>query len=293
MLRLRRLAAHLPAAPVLAAEAKIESNAAPADAARGPLAGVVVLDLTQMVSGPMGTQILGDQGADIIKIENTTSGAAERGGARSTVGTPLSAQINRNKRSLSLDLKAPEGVKILKRLAARADCLVQNFRPGVIDRMGLGYDTLSKLNPGLIFVSISGFGQSGPYSQKRVYDPVIQSVSGLASIQADENDRPRMMRLIVPDKVTALTSAQAIAAALVQKYRTGEGAHIELAMLDATLQFAWGEGMARYGFVDDPDSTEALETVEHEYVRDMVFKTSDGYITGNFHDICLQPTKQS
>ena len=117
------------------------------------------------------------------------------------------------------------------------------------------------------------------YSQKRVYDPVIQSVSGLASIQADENDRPRMMRLIVPDKVTALTSAQAIAAALVQRYRTGKGAHVELAMLDATLSFAWGEGMARYGFVDvdgegaDPDAN------PHEYVRDMVFRTKDGYIT--------------
>eukprot|EP01047_Picozoa_sp_COSAG01_P021974 COSAG01_NODE_1291_length_10881_cov_33.377017_7_plen_347_part_00 len=284
MLRLRRLAAHLPArpAPEPAAEVKIERNAAPPDAERGPLSGVVVLDLTQMVSGPMGTQILGDQGADVIKIENTGSGAAERGGARSTIASPLSAQINRNKRSLSIDLKRPEGVAILQRLAASADVLVQNFRPGVMDRMGIGYDTLSQNNPGLIFVSISGFGQSGPYSQKRVYDPVIQSVSGLASIQADEHGRPRMMRLIVPDKVTALTSAQAIAAALVQKYRTGVGAHIELAMLDATLQFAWGEGMARYGFVDDPDSTEAaLESAEHPYVRDMVFRTSDGYITGD------------
>jgi crotonobetainyl-CoA:carnitine CoA-transferase CaiB-like acyl-CoA transferase len=283
MLRLRRLAAHLPArpAPEPAAEVKIERNAAPPDAERGPLSGVVVLDLTQMVSGPMGTQILGDQGADVIKIENTGSGAAERGGARSTIASPLSAQINRNKRSLSIDLKRPEGVAILQRLAASADVLVQNFRPGVMDRMGIGYDTLSQNNPGLIFVSISGFGQSGPYSQKRVYDPVIQSVSGLASIQADEHGRPRMMRLIVPDKVTALTSAQAIAAALVQKYRTGVGAHIELAMLDATLQFAWGEGMARYGFVDDPDSAEALESVEHAYVRDMVFRTSDGYITGD------------
>ena len=118
-------------------------------------------------------------------------------------------------------------------------------------------------------------------SQKRVYDPVIQSVSGLASIQADEDDRPRMMRLIIPDKVTALTSAQAIAAALVKKYKTGKGSYVELAMLDATLNFSWGEGMARYGFVDDPDSSESVDPDEnpHEYIRDMVFRTSDGFIT--------------
>jgi crotonobetainyl-CoA:carnitine CoA-transferase CaiB-like acyl-CoA transferase len=201
--------------------------------------------------------------------------------ARSAAASAICSVINRNKRSLSLDLKSDEGREIFLRLAKTADVVVQNFRPGVMDRMGIGYAALCEVNPSIILVSISGFGQSGPYSQKRVYDPVIQSVSGLASIQADENDRPRMMRLIIPDKVTALTSAQAISTALVKKYRTGEGSYIELAMLDATLQFAWGEGMARYGFVDDPDSSEAADPDEnpHEYVRDMVFRTKDGYIT--------------
>ena len=110
----------------------------------------------------MGTQIIADQGADVIKIENTTSGAAERGGARSTMVNPMNSVINRNKRSLSLDLKAPEGVEILKRLAKTADVVVQNFRPGVMDRMGIGWSVLSEINPALVMVSISGFGQSGP-----------------------------------------------------------------------------------------------------------------------------------
>ncbi len=276
--RVRRLARQLAAEGV--AERMIEADPQPQQA--GPLAGVVLLDLTQMVSGPMGTQIIADQGANVIKIENTTTGAAERGGARSTMANPLNSVINRNKRSISLDLKSEAGRVVFMRLVKSADVVVQNFRPGVMDRMGIGYDALCVVNPTIILVSISGFGQSGPYSQKRVYDPVIQSVSGLASIQADENDRPRMMRLIIPDKVTALTSAQAISTALVKKYRTGKGSHVELAMLDATLSFAWGEGMARYGFVDDPDSSEVAgdpDANPHEYVRDMVFRTQDGYIT--------------
>jgi crotonobetainyl-CoA:carnitine CoA-transferase CaiB-like acyl-CoA transferase len=276
--RVRQLVRHVGAEAT--AERMIEANPHPLEG--GPLAGVVLLDLTQMVSGPMGTQIIADQGADVIKIENTTTGAAERGGARSTMTNPLMSVINRNKRSLALDLKSKAGHAVFLRLVQTADVVVQNFRPGVMDRMGIGYDALCEVNPSIILVSISGFGQTGPYSQKRVYDPVIQSVSGLASIQADENDRPRMMRLIVPDKVTALTSAQAISTALVQKYRTGKGTHIELAMLDATLSFAWGEGMARYGFVDDADSSETADDPDvnpHEYVRDMVFRTKDGYIT--------------
>ena len=131
-------------------------------AGEGPLAGVVVLDLTQMVSGPMGTQIIADQGADVIKIENTTSGAAERGGARTTMTNPMMSVINRNKRGLSLDLKAEEGVAVFMRLVKTADVVVQNFRPGVMDRMGIGYDKLCEANPAIIMVSISGFGQSGP-----------------------------------------------------------------------------------------------------------------------------------
>ena len=162
MRRLQRVAAHFPAVAALAAENKIKANAVPRYSDQGPLAGVVVLDLTQMVSGPMGTQLLGDQGANVIKIENTTSGAAERGGSRSTISSPLNAQINRNKRSLSVDLKSIKGVAVLRRLVATADVLVQNFRPGVMDRMGIGYVALQEINPGLIFVL--SIGSSAPHA---------------------------------------------------------------------------------------------------------------------------------
>eukprot|EP00035_Acanthoeca_spectabilis_P038360 m.52472 g.52472 ORF g.52472 m.52472 type:complete len:439 (+) comp9104_c0_seq2:116-1432(+) len=240
-------------------------------ASEGPLHGIRVLDLTQMVSGPMGTQILGDMGADVIKIEPLT-GAAERGSSRAKITSPLFALVNRNKRSVSLDLKSEEGRSLFYKLIPTADVIVQNFRPGVAARMGIGYEDVQKANPRIIYMSISGFGQTGPYTKNRVYDPVIQAVSGLASVQADETGRPRMMRLVIPDKVTALTSAQAITAALVQRGRTGVGTSIELSMLDAVISFAWGEAFAQEAIVDG-------QAPNHEYSRDMVFQTLDGYIT--------------
>jgi crotonobetainyl-CoA:carnitine CoA-transferase CaiB-like acyl-CoA transferase len=240
-----------------------------------PLDGYRVIDVTQMVSGPMATMILADQGADVIKVEPRTGDLTRSlGGARRAMA-PLFAVVNRNKRSIVLDLKNAAGVEMLKRLVARADVFVQNFRPGAADRMGFGEAELRRINARLIYVSISGFGESGPYAHKRAYDPVIQALSGLASIQADtETGRPRMMRLIIPDKVTALTAAQAITAALLARERTGQGQHVRLAMLDAMVAFLWPEGMARYTFVDAGDS--AARPAD---VRDLVFQTADGYIT--------------
>eukprot|EP00929_Paragymnodinium_shiwhaense_P058150 TRINITY_DN29120_c0_g1_i5.p1 TRINITY_DN29120_c0_g1~~TRINITY_DN29120_c0_g1_i5.p1 ORF type:complete len:258 (+),score=34.03 TRINITY_DN29120_c0_g1_i5:68-775(+) len=174
----------------------------------GPLHGLRVLDLSQMISGPMGTQLLADQGADVIKVETPGKGTSERGASRDKVVGPMFAVVNRNKRSVALDLKRPEGLAAFLKLVPSADILVQNFRPGVADRMGIGYEALKKINERLIYVSITGFGQDGPYSSKRVYDPIIQAVAGIASTQADANGRPRMLQLIVPDKVTAMTSAQ-------------------------------------------------------------------------------------
>ena len=146
-----------------------------------------------------------------------------------------------------LNLKDEKGVGLLKDLVADADVFVQNFRPGIAERMGIGEDVLRQVKPDLIYVSISGFGEKGPYVGKRVYDPVIQALSGLADIQADpDSGRPRMIRLIIPDKVTALTAAQAITAALLARERTGEGQHVRLAMLDAVVSFLWHEGMTQY-----------------------------------------------
>jgi crotonobetainyl-CoA:carnitine CoA-transferase CaiB-like acyl-CoA transferase len=188
--------------------------------------------------------------------------------------SPLFATTNRSKRSVVLDLKTEAGVRVLHRLAARADVFVQNFRPGAAERMGIGEPALRALNEKLVYVSISGFGERGPYAHKRVYDPVIQALSGLASIQGGGGDRPRMLRLIVPDKLTAVTAAQAITAALLARERTGEGQHVRLAMLDAVVAFHWPEAMVRHTFVgDDMAPTRPPDT------RDLVFETADGFMT--------------
>ncbi len=242
----------------------------------GPLAGYRIIDVTQMVSGPMATMILADQGADVIKVEPPGTGDLTRalgGGARGMA--PLFMTINRNKRSVVLNLKDPRGRALLERLVAGADLFVQNFRPGVVERMGIGEAALRRVKPNLVYVSISGFGESGPYAHKRVYDPVVQALSGLATIQADPHSgRPQMMRLIIPDKVTALTAAQAMTAALLARERTGEGQHVRLAMLDAVIAFLWPEAMARYTLIG-PDSG----VIRPETARDLIFETTDGYIT--------------
>ncbi len=240
----------------------------------GPLSGYRIIDATQMVSGPMATMILADQGADVIKIEPPGIGDLTRalGGMRRGMA-PTFAVINRNKRSLALNLKDRRGLELLRRLVASADVFVQNFRPGRADKMGIGEADLRRIKPDLIYVSISGFGEKGPYAHKRVYDPVIQALSGLADIQADwRTGRPQMMRLIVPDKVTALTAAQAITAALLARHRTGEGQHVKLEMLDAVIAFLWPEGMAAQTFI-------AQQPFTRPQSRDLIFETADGYIT--------------
>ncbi|HTQ24593.1 MAG TPA: CoA transferase [Candidatus Binataceae bacterium] len=248
----------------------------PAKSPSGPLSGVRVVDLTQNLSGPMATMILGDQGADVIKVEPPGIGDFTRamGGTKRGVG-PGFAMINRNKRSIALNLRDPRGLALLKRMVAGADLFVQNYRPGVAERMGVGETALRAVKPDLIYVSISGFGESGPYADQRVYDPVIQALSGLAAIQADvETGRPHMIRLIIPDKVTALTAAQAMTAALFARQRTGEGQHVRLAMLDAVIAFLWPEGMAAYTFVGNNRSS-----LRAARARELIFETTDGFVT--------------
>ena len=241
----------------------------------GPLDGIRVIDLTQMISGPMATMILADQGADVIKVEPPAIGDLTRAmGGRKRGMSPTFAVANRNKRSVVIDLKQPRGLAVLKQLVANADVVVQNFRPGAAERIGVGYDALREIRPDLIYVSISGFGEKGPYVHKRTYDPVIQALSGLMSIQADETGRPRMIRVIVPDKVTALTAAQAITAAIVARLRTGAGQHVRLAMLDAVVAFIWPESMPAYTFIGHESAA-----VRPPGTRDLVFQTADGYIT--------------
>ena len=242
----------------------------------GPLDGFRIVDATQMISGPVATMMLADQGADVIKIEPPAIGDLTRALAGRRHGmSPTFAVANRNKRSVVINLKEACGLDVLKRIIATADLFVQNFRPGAAERMGIGEAALRAVKPDLVYVSISGFGESGPYVHKRTYDPVIQALSGLASIQGDpETGRPRMIRVIVPDKVTALTAAQAMTAALLARERTGKGQHVRLAMLDAVISFMWPESMAAYTFAGpEKPITRPPNT------RDLVFQTADGYIT--------------
>ena len=240
----------------------------------GPLEGVRVIDLSAVLSGPLAAGILADQGADVVKVETLDGDIVRRMGGKPEGVTAGFLTANRGKRSIAVDIKRPEGLDIVKRLLRDADVLIQNFRPGAVERMGLGEPVVRALNAKIIYVSISGFGDAGPYSGKRVYDPVIQSLSGLADIQRDrETGRPMMIRTVIPDKTTGLTAAQAITAALYARERTGQGEHIKLAMIDAMIGLAWAEGMAAYTVVGNEDK------VAPETRPDLIYRTLDGYIT--------------
>ena len=241
----------------------------------GPLEGLKVLDLTSMVSGPMGAMILADQGAEVIKVEPTNGEQLRHMAAPHNGVNPAFFSCNRGKKSLAVDLKSEEGKEILLKLVQEADVFMQNFRPGAIDRMGFGETDLRKLNKRLIYVSISGFGTEGPYSNSRVYDPVIQALSGATDIQADrETGRPQMFRVIVADKVTAITAAQAVTSALYKREKSGVGQHIQLSMLESMLAFFWPEGMAGLVYGENEFDVRKLQGSQ-----DLIYKAKDGYIT--------------
>jgi crotonobetainyl-CoA:carnitine CoA-transferase CaiB-like acyl-CoA transferase len=238
----------------------------------GALDGYRVIDVTQVISGPLATRILADQGADVIKVEPPVGDILRHMGGKGGLA-PTFTTTNRSKRAIVLDLKKDEAIETLKRLVATADVFIQNNRPGAAERMGIGEAAMRAVNPKLIYVSISGFGEEGPYSHKRVYDPLIQGMSTLAEIQGGPGNRPALVRVIVPDKVTALTASQAITAALLSRERTGEGQHVRLSMLDAVLAFVWPEGMAYHTFVSP-----GLKKPKQVARRDLVYETSDGYV---------------
>ena len=241
----------------------------------GPLSGITIIDLTTMISGPFATMLLGDQGADVIKIERVDGGDQMRlFGRRSGTLTAPFVNNNRSKRSVAVDLKRSEGVEVVKRLVSTADVFVQNFRPGVVARLGLAEETVRALNPKVIYVSISGFGDRGPLAHKPAYDPIFQAASGLASVQgASDSARPRMVRAMLPDKIAALNAAQAISAALYARERNGLGQHVKLSMLDAVLSFLWSGEMDGHTFLANQ-----VEGPEEFPPFDLIYETSDGYI---------------
>jgi crotonobetainyl-CoA:carnitine CoA-transferase CaiB-like acyl-CoA transferase len=259
------------------------------DLIAGPLDGVRIIDLTTMISGPFATMMLGDQGADVIKIESPGTGDLLRyfGTTRGGISA-FFTNTNRNKRSVVLNLKEPRGVDIVRQLVSNADVFIQNFRPGAAERMGVGEAALREVRPDLVYVSISGFGESGPYAHQRVYDPVIQALSGLASLQGDpDTGKPSMIRTILPDKLTSVAAAQAISSALFARERTGNGQHVRLAMLDVLISWLWPDGLMNQTYLgDDVTVTSPISTAN------MVFETLDGYVTSGvvsdveWHGLC-------
>ena len=241
----------------------------------GPLNGLKVVDLTSMVSGPVAAMMLADQGASVIKVE-PLHGEQMRFLGPPVNGLPPSFySCNRGKESIALDLKSAEGKAVLWQLIEEADVLLQNFRPGAMERMGFGEDAVRARNEGIVYVSISGFGETGPYANQRVYDPVIQALSGATDIQANRITRdPEMFRVIIADKVTSLTAAQAVSSALYHRAQTGEGQHIKLSMLDAMLAFLWPEGMAGLTYAEDE-----FDPANGSGSMDLIYPTQDGFIT--------------
>lgn len=242
----------------------------------GPLEGIRVIDLTAMVSGPLATVILADQGADVIKVENPNGGDFTRSVSNRRAGMSASfLNNNRNKRSVALNLKDERGLAVLGKLLAGADVFIQNFRPGVAERMGIGEEAIRAFAPDIVYVSIAGFGFEGPYAPKPVYDPLVQALSGLTTIQGgSDQTRPRLVRTILPDKLTGITAAQAITAALLSRARTGKGQHIRLSMLDAVMSFLWASDMSSQTFVGDEFPQEKAQSF-----IDLIYETEDGYIS--------------
>ena len=240
----------------------------------GPLHGVRIVDLTIALSGPWAIGLLADQGADVIKVEPPGIGDIGRWVGVARGGVSAMAQFaNRGKRALCVNLRTEEGREIVRALAKRADVFAQNFRPGVIERLGLGYDELSRDNPALVYLSISGFGEHGPYAGKSAYDPVVQAYGGLAATQAGRDGPPQLIRHTAADKISSLTAAQAVTAALFARASGRGGQHVRVPMLDAVVNFVWADAAGNEILLDSDGSQPS------SFSRDQkLWPTKDGFV---------------
>ncbi|MCU0261913.1 MAG: CoA transferase [Ilumatobacteraceae bacterium] len=243
----------------------------------GALDGVKVVDFSVMISGPLAGMMLADHGAEVVKVESPGLGDIMRFLGTNKGGmSGIFVNNNRGKKSLVVDLKHPTGLQIVQDLVRDADVVIQNFRPGAMERLGLGYEDLKAINPDVIYTSISGYGPDGPFSHRRVYDNVIQAASGLASVQTDPaTGIPSMYRTLVCDKTTAYTAVQAIIAALYAR-ATGKagGQHIVLAMLDTAIAFLWPDSAMDAALIDD--DVHRTPTIGANYA---VTALADGYVS--------------
>lgn len=250
----------------------------PADTpAPGPLAGITVVDFSSVLSGPLCTAMLAEQGADVLKVEGPDGDTTRVIGPAKGPLSAMYVAANRGKRLITLDLKQPAAQRIAQALAASADVLVENMRPGVMDRLGLDPQALMAANPRLVYLSITGFGPDGPDAGMRAYDSVVQARSGLAAANPHpQTGEPMLMPGAVCDKLTALTAAQAVCSALVARARDGRGRHVQVAMIDAALAFQWPDAMYNHVFLDEPPPPMA-----EFMVGTRPWATQDGFVTTN------------
>lgn len=249
----------------------------PRDDENLPLHGTTVLDLSRFLSGPYCTMVLAELGADVIKIEQPGSGDDSRAlGPMVNGESYTSAMVNRSKRSISLDLKSDAGRTAFLRLAARADVVVENFRPGVVDRLGVGYETVEDLNPEIVYCSISGFGQTGPQKNRPGYDIMAQGVAGFLRMTGHEDGRPAKVGIAINDIAAGATAAQAVLAAELMKLRTGRGQFIDISLVEAGLAWTLWEAGAWFGSGEVPSPTGTRHRRSSPY---QAYRSADGYVT--------------
>lgn len=240
------------------------------------LSGVRVLDFTQVMAGPFCAMLLGDLGADVIKIEPPGGDSTRKMGQSVGTESPGFWAVNRNKRGMVLDLKDLRGQEIARALVARTDIVVENYRPGVMQAFGLGYEDLRQVNPALIYASISGFGHAGPYAQRGGFDLVAQAMSGLMSITGEVGMEPVKCGIPITDLGAGLFALQAILAAYIHRLRTGEGQHIDTSLLEAGIALSVWESTQYFSTGEIP---EPLGSAHRMFAPYQAIQCADGYIT--------------
>ena len=242
-----------------------------------PLEGVRVLDLTSIMAGPYCTMVLGDLGAEVLKIETFPEGDGTRRFDPKVNGESYCfAVLNRNKSSLALNLKDPRGKEIFLKLAAKADIITENFRPGVIRKLGVDYAAVSQINPGIVYASMSGFGQTGPYDHKGGFDIVAQGMSGIMMMTGEAGGRPAKVGIAMNDIASGVTALYGILGAYIGKLRTGKGQYLETSLLEAGLAWTHWESGAYFGSGEEPLATGTRHRRSTPY---QAYRTKDGYVT--------------
>ena len=242
-----------------------------------PLEGVRVLDLTSIMAGPYCTMVLGDMGAEVIKVENFPEGdGSRRFDPKVNDESYCFAVLNRNKKSVGLNMKDPRGKEAFLKLAAKADIITENFRPGVTKKLGIDYDAVAKLNPGVIYASMSGFGQTGPYGKKGGFDIVAQGMSGIMMMTGYPGGRPAKVGIAMNDIASGVTALYAILGAYIGRLRGGKGQYLETSLLEAGLAWTHWESGAYFGSGELPTATGTRHRRSTPY---QAYKTKDGYVT--------------